>query len=67
MIDFKEIPDGDAWEAFYRDYLMALGLVVSVPPGCTQSNRRHSSSSICITASIMGAQRTSSPYVSAAV
>ncbi|MEJ8310112.1 restriction endonuclease [Agrobacterium larrymoorei] len=33
MIDFKEIPDGDAWEEFCRDYLVALGLVVDVPPG----------------------------------
>ena len=32
MIDFKEIPDGDAWEAFCRDYLVALGLVVEIPP-----------------------------------
>ena len=32
MIDFKEIPDGDAWEAFCRDYLVALGLVVETPP-----------------------------------
>lgn len=33
MIDFKEIPDGDIWEEFCRDYLSALGLVVEVPPG----------------------------------
>lgn len=32
MIDFKEISDGDAWEAFCRDYLVALGLVVEIPP-----------------------------------
>lgn len=32
MIDFKEIPDGDAWEAFCRDFLVALGLVVEIPP-----------------------------------
>lgn len=33
MIDYKEISDGDAWEAFAHDYLLALGLVVDVPPG----------------------------------
>ncbi|QQF06228.1 restriction endonuclease [Sinorhizobium meliloti] len=33
MIDYTEIDDGDAWEAFAHDYLMALGLVVDVPPG----------------------------------
>ena len=33
MIDYKEIIDGDAWEAFAHDYLLALGLVVDVPPG----------------------------------
>ncbi|MGO4405192.1 hypothetical protein AB4Z10_13140 [Bosea sp. RAF48] len=33
MIDFKEIKDGDAWEAFSRDYLVAMGLVVDIPPG----------------------------------
>lgn len=32
MIDFKEVPDGDAWEAFCRDYLVALGLMVETPP-----------------------------------
>lgn len=32
VIDFKEVLDGDAWEAFCRDYLVALGLVVEVPP-----------------------------------
>lgn len=32
MIDFKEITDGDAWEAFCRDYLIAQGLVVETPP-----------------------------------
>ncbi len=32
MIDFTEILDGDAWEAFCRDYLIALGLVVEIPP-----------------------------------
>ena len=33
MIDFKEVKDGDAWEAFCRDYLVSLGLVVEIPPG----------------------------------
>lgn len=33
MIDFTEIADGDAWEAFCRDYLVAKGLTVEVPPG----------------------------------
>lgn len=32
MIDFTEIPDGDSWEVFCRDYLVALGLVVEIPP-----------------------------------
>lgn len=32
MIDFKEISDGDGWEAFCRDYLVGLGLVVEIPP-----------------------------------
>jgi hypothetical protein len=32
MIDFKEITDGDTWEAFCRDYLVALGFVVEIPP-----------------------------------
>lgn len=32
MIDFTEISDGDSWEAFCRDYLIALGLVVEIPP-----------------------------------
>lgn len=32
MIDFAEIADGDGWEAFCRDYLVALGLVVEIPP-----------------------------------
>lgn len=32
MIDFTEIPDGDGWEAFCRDYLIAWGLVVEIPP-----------------------------------
>lgn len=32
MIDFREISDGDAWEAFCRDYLIGLGLVVEIPP-----------------------------------
>lgn len=33
MIDYTEIKDGDSWEAFCRDYLMAMGLVVGTPPG----------------------------------
>ena len=33
MIDFTEISDGDVWEEFCRDYLVALGLVVDIPPG----------------------------------
>src|SRR5262245_16186193 len=33
MIDFGEIANGDAWEAFCRDYLVALGLLVEIPPG----------------------------------
>lgn len=33
MIDYKEISDGDAWESFARDYLLALGFVVDIPPG----------------------------------
>jgi len=32
MIDFTEIADGDSWEGFCRDYLVALGLVVDIPP-----------------------------------
>ena len=33
MIDYKEIKDGEAWELFCRDYLVAQGLVVEIPPG----------------------------------
>lgn len=33
MIDYTEIKGGDAWEAFCRDYLVAMGLVVDTPPG----------------------------------
>lgn len=33
MIDYSEIKDGDAWEAFCRDYLVTIGLVVDIPPG----------------------------------
>ena len=33
MIDSTEIRNGDDWELFCRDYLVAQGLVVEVPPG----------------------------------
>lgn len=33
MIDYKEIKDGDAWEAFCRDYFVAKGFVIDIPPG----------------------------------
>lgn len=33
MIDYTEISNGDDWELFCRDYLVAQGLVVDVPPG----------------------------------
>lgn len=33
MIDYTEIKDGDAWELFCRDYLVAQRLVVETPPG----------------------------------
>jgi hypothetical protein len=33
MIDWTEIPDGDTWELFARDFLVALGFVVDVGPG----------------------------------
>ena len=33
MIDYKEIKGGEAWELFCRDYLVAQGLVVEIPPG----------------------------------
>ena len=33
MIDYTEIRNGDDWELFCRDYLVAQGLVVEVPPG----------------------------------
>ncbi|MCA1370228.1 restriction endonuclease [Bradyrhizobium sp. BRP14] len=33
MIDYNEIGDGERWEAFAHDYLLALGFVVEVPPG----------------------------------
>lgn len=33
MIDYAEISSGDDWELFCRDYLVAQGLVVEVPPG----------------------------------
>ncbi len=32
MIDYKEIKGGEAWELFCRDYLVAQGLVVKIPP-----------------------------------
>lgn len=33
MIDYTEVKDGDMWELFCRDYLVAQNLVVEVPPG----------------------------------
>ena len=30
MIDWKEIPDGDTWELFARDFLVELGFVIEV-------------------------------------
>lgn len=33
MIDWTEIPDGDTWELFARDFLQSLGLVIQVEPG----------------------------------
>ena len=33
MIDYKEITDGESWELFCRDYLVAQHLVVEMPPG----------------------------------
>lgn len=33
MIDWTEIPDGDSWELFARDFLASLGLTIMVPPG----------------------------------
>jgi hypothetical protein len=33
VIDWTEIPDGDAWELFARDMLAALGFVIEVGPG----------------------------------
>ena len=32
MIDWTEITDGDAWELFARDFLVAIGYVVEVGP-----------------------------------
>ena len=32
MIDFKEIPDGETWELFARDFLEALGFSIESPP-----------------------------------
>ena len=32
MIDYKEIADGESWELFCRDYLVAQHLVVEMPP-----------------------------------
>ncbi len=33
LIDWTEIPDGDSWELFARDFLTELGFVVDVGPG----------------------------------
>lgn len=33
MIDYTEMASGDAWEDFCRDYLVAKGLTVDIPPG----------------------------------
>lgn len=33
MIDYTELRTGDDWEAFCRDYLVAIGFVVDRPPG----------------------------------
>jgi len=33
MIDWTEIPDGDQWELFTRDFLSELGFVIEVGPG----------------------------------
>jgi hypothetical protein len=33
MIDWKEIPDGDTWELFARDFLAELGFVIEIGPG----------------------------------
>src|SRR5690242_12676952 len=33
MIDWTEIPDGDSWELFARDFLAELGLVIDIGPG----------------------------------
>ena len=33
VIDWTEIPDGDAWELFARDMLATLGFVIEVGPG----------------------------------
>lgn len=32
MIDFKEIPDGEVWEQFARDFLTEVGFQVETPP-----------------------------------
>jgi hypothetical protein len=33
MIDWTEIPDGDTWELFARDFLAELGFVIDIGPG----------------------------------
>ncbi|MDR3522061.1 MAG: hypothetical protein P4L54_10670 [Acidocella sp.] len=33
LIDWTEIPDGDSWELFARDFLAELGFVIDVGPG----------------------------------
>jgi hypothetical protein len=33
MIEWKEIPDGDTWELFARDFLVELGFVIEIGPG----------------------------------
>ena len=33
MIDYTEITDGDGWELFCRDYLVAKRLLLEIPPG----------------------------------
>ncbi|MEL7198420.1 MAG: hypothetical protein AAGL10_08910 [Pseudomonadota bacterium] len=33
MIDWTEIPDGEIWESFGRDFLVSLGLTVIAEPG----------------------------------
>ena len=33
MIDWTEIPNGDSWELFARDFLAELGFVIDIGPG----------------------------------